>query len=72
MATELLNAGMGDEGQPIGKMADEVKSNRAICQKCIDKMTIELIEKKNLPAEVRFVCKYCVIEKFKENKKFIN
>ena len=61
-----------DEGQPIGKMVYEVKSNRAICQKCIDKMTIRLMEKKKLPAEVHFVCKYCVIEKLKENKKLIN
>lgn len=58
-----------DENQPIGEMYDEIKSDTLICQKCIDKMTIEPLDEINLPDEVHLVCKNCVIEKLKVNNK---
>jgi len=60
-----------EENKSIGDMNDEIKSNTVICQECIDKMTIEPFEDKNLPKEVHLFCKYCVIEKLKMSGKEI-
>jgi len=57
-----------DENQPIGDMDDDIKSETLICQKCIDKMTIESMNEKNLPDEVHLLCKDCVMEKLKKSK----
>ena len=57
-----------NEKQPIGEMDDEIKSDTLICQKCIDKMTIEPLDEKNLPDEVHLLCKDCVMEKLRKSK----
>jgi len=52
-----------EESLPIGDMDDDLKTDTLICQKCIDKMCIEPFDEYNLPKEVHFACKQCVLKK---------
>ncbi len=58
-----------EENKPIGDIEDEIKDSTIICQKCIDKMCPEGKEptERNLPDEVHLVCKYCIVEKLRNN-----
>ncbi len=51
------------DGEPMGEMEAEIKSDTMICQKCVDKMMMEPFDEYDLPKEVHFACKKCVLQK---------
>ncbi|NIS95941.1 MAG: hypothetical protein GTN97_08585 [Nitrosopumilaceae archaeon] len=60
-----------EDGLPVGHVEDSIKHDTLICQNCIDKMTQEPFNEKNLPAEVHFACKICVLNNLRYRLKKI-
>jgi len=54
-----------EDGKPIGDTDDEIRSDTMICQKCIDKICSVPENDIQVPREVHFVCKDCILEKLK-------
>ncbi len=59
-----------EDGKAIGDTDDECRSDTMICQECIDKICSvpenEVTEDNiQVPREVHFVCKDCILEKLK-------
>jgi len=52
-----------EDYEPIGEMDDDIKSDTMICQKCCDLMCKEPFNKEDIPKEVHFACRHCVLEK---------
>ncbi len=57
-----------EDGKAIGDTDDEIRSDTMICQECIDKICSvpeNELTVNNLPRELHFVCKDCILEKLK-------